>query len=174
MVIKKYPIIWNLNQLNPLISYMLNKGEVIIKKKSLGYLIFSFLIILTGCNEKDSDKLTRVYFQLVNTAEKSEETWMILDEKSLSAIDDAFTEIKWDPNTVPSMSRKEDLKVTLFWEDDNNLPELLREYSIWFNEDNTATILSNIKEKNFGNLDSEYTKVIKDLLLDTSDKVRAP
>ena len=153
---------------------MLNKGEVIIKKKSLGYLIFSFLIILSGCNEKDSDKLTRVYFQLVNTAESSEETWMILDEKSLSSIDDAFQEIKWIPNTVPSMSRKEDLKVTLFREADNNLPELLREYSIWFNEDNTATILSNIKEEKFGDLDSEYTKVIKDLILDTSDKIQAP
>ncbi|MDX1700414.1 MAG: hypothetical protein R3250_07335 [Melioribacteraceae bacterium] len=164
----------NLIKLNPLISYMLNKGEVIIKKKSLGYLIFSFLIILSGCNEKDSDKLTRVYFQLVNTAESSEETWMILDEKSLSSIDDAFQEIKWIPNTVPSMSRKEDLKVTLFREADNNLPELLREYSIWFNEDNTATILSNIKEEKFGDLDSEYTKVIKDLILDTSDKIQAP
>ena len=153
---------------------MLNKGEVIIKKKSLGYLIFSFLIILTGCNEKDSDKLTRVYFQLINTAENSEETWMILDEKSLSSIDDAFKEINWIPNSVPSMSRKEDLKVTLFREADNNLPELLSEYSIWFNEDNTATILSNIKEENFGDLDSEYTKVIKDLLLDTSDKIQAP
>lgn len=149
---------------------MLNKGEVIIKKKSLGYLIFSLLIILTGCNQTGSDKLTRVYFQLVN----SEETWMIIDEKSLSSIDDAFKEINWIPNSVPSMSRKEDLKVTLFREADNNLPELLSEYSIWFNEDNTATILSNIKEENFGNLDSEYTKVIKDLLLDTSDKIQAP
>lgn len=153
---------------------MLNKGEVIIKKKSLGYLIFSLLIILTGCNQTGSDKLTRVYFQLVNSTVNSEETWMILDEKSLSSIDDAFKEINWIPNSVPSMSRKEDLKVTLFREADNNLPELLSEYSIWFNEDNTATILSNIKEENFGDLDSEYTKVIKDLLLDTSDKVQAP
>ena len=153
---------------------MLNKGEVIIKKKSLGYLIFSLLIILTGCNQTGSDKLTRVYFQLVNSTANSEETWMILDEKSLSSIDDAFKEINWIPNTVPSMSRKEDLKVTLFREADNNLPELLSEYSIWFNEDNTATIQSNIKEENFGDLDSEYTKVIKDLLLDTSDKIQAP
>jgi hypothetical protein len=153
---------------------MLNKGEVIIKKKSLGYLIFSLLIILTGCNQTGSDKLTRVYFQLVNATVNSEETWMILDEKSLSSIDDAFKEIKWIPNTVPSMSRKKDLKVTLFREADNNLPELLSEYSIWFNEDNTATILSNIKEENFGDLNSENTKVIKDLLLDTSDKIQAP
>ncbi|MFC6039956.1 hypothetical protein ACFPYN_11040 [Paenisporosarcina macmurdoensis] len=171
---KKHPIIWNIFQLNPLNSYILNKGEVIIKKKYLGYLIFSFLIILTGCAEKDSKKLTRVYFQLVNTAENSEETWMILDEKSLSSLDDAFKEIKWEPNTVPSKSRKENLKVTLFWEYDNNLPELLKEYSIWFNEDNSATILSKTNEENFGDLDSEYAKVIKDLLLDTSDKKRAP
>jgi hypothetical protein len=99
---------------------------------------------------------------------------MILDEKSLSSIDDAFKEIKWEPNTVPSMSRKEDLKVTLFWEYDNNLPEFLKEYRIWFNEDNTATFLSKTNEEGFGDLDSENTKVIKDLLLDTSDKIRAP
>lgn len=99
---------------------------------------------------------------------------MILGEQSLSDIDQAFEDIEWEPNKIPSMSREEDVQVTLFLETDKNLPERLHEYKIWFNAENTATIVSEDEKEGIGYLAQEQTQLLKELLLDATDRIQAP
>ncbi|WP_257582362.1 hypothetical protein [Lederbergia panacisoli] len=69
------------------------------------------------------------------------------------------------------MTRKEDVKATLFFAFDKNMPERLFEYFIWFNVgDASATIID--REKNaLGTLDKEGSQTLKELLLVTKDQV---
>lgn len=62
------------------------------------------------------------------------------------------------------MDRKEDVKATLFFEFDKNMPERLVEYFIWFNQgDVTSTIIDRDKHA-YGHLDKEHTQKLKELL----------
>jgi hypothetical protein len=64
------------------------------------------------------------------------------------------------------MSRSEDLKTTLFLKYDENSPERLFEYQIWFNlVEDTTIILSNHEEEGYGTLDKENAKVLEAILL---------
>lgn len=148
---------------------------MVIKKSLIGFLVLSFILsCVVGCSNGGSPTLTRVYYEILNSEENTEGTWMIIDEQSLTDIDQAFKEIKWEPNTMPSMSREEDVKVTLFRETDKNLPERLDYYSIWFNADETATIISENESEGFGNLEKEQTQILKEYLLNTTDRTLAP
>ncbi|MGE6488560.1 hypothetical protein ACQKE5_09720 [Paenisporosarcina sp. NPDC076898] len=138
------------------------------------YIISLIMFVLVGCSNVVSPTLTRVYFEITNPDDKSEGTWMILDEQSLIDIDQAFKEIKWEPNKMPSMSREEDVQVTLWWETDKNMPERLYEYKIWFNADNTATINGGSEKEGLGHLTQEETQLLKEFLLNTTDRIQAP
>lgn len=138
------------------------------------FIISLMMFVLLGCSNAVSPTLTRVYFEITNPEAESKGTWMILDEQSLSDIDQAFKEINWEPNKMPSMFREEDVQVTLWWETDKNMPERLYEYRIWFNADNTATIIGESDKEGYGHLSQDQTLVLQELLLDTTDRIQAP
>ncbi|MEH7247426.1 hypothetical protein V7114_11665 [Neobacillus niacini] len=137
------------------------------------YLIIStvFLMFLIGCSNKGSkevnlNQLTRVDVEVVKSDESYEEAEMITDEESLEVVRKSFEQIKWEPNVEPKMARKEDVKATLFFEYDENMPERLFTYQIWFNQSNdTATIISNNEKEGFGTLDKENAKILENILL---------
>lgn len=139
------------------------------------FFIFSLMMfVLVGCGNVVSPTLTRVYFEITNSEDNAEGTWMILDEKSLTDIDQTFEEINWETNKMPSMSREEDVRVTLWWETDKNMPERLYEYKIWFNSDHTARIYGESKNEGLAHLAQEQTQLLKKHLLDTTDRIQAP
>jgi hypothetical protein len=120
-------------------------------------MIFSLMIFLStwlsACSEQESEKLTRVAVQVVDDQEMYMEEKMIQDEGTLNSIKNVFQKIKWDPNTVAEMARKEDVFITLFYLMEENMPERLYEYRIWFNGDGTVTIISNNENEGYGFLD---------------------
>ncbi|WP_342431772.1 hypothetical protein [Neobacillus sp. FSL H8-0543] len=128
-------------------------------------------MFLIGCtnkapNEFDFKQLTRVDVEVVKADDDSyEEAGMITDEETIDALRKAFEQIKWKPNVEPKMARKEDVKATLFFRYDENMPERLFEYQIWFNQSNdTATIISNNVKEGYGTLDKENAKTLENIL----------
>ncbi len=127
--------------------------------------------MLIGCINKDPEKvnlnqLTRVDVQVVKTDESYGETVTITDKKTVDNLKKVFKKVKWEPNIEPKIVRKEDVKATLFFEYDQNMPERLFEYEIWFNQDNnTAMIISNNEKEGFGTLDKNNAKKLKNILL---------
>ncbi|MEH7178053.1 hypothetical protein [Neobacillus vireti] len=64
------------------------------------------------------------------------------------------------------MARKEDVKATLFFKYDENMPERLFEYQIWFNQSNdTAMIISSNVKEGYGTLDKENAQALEKILL---------
>jgi hypothetical protein len=130
-------------------------------------MIFSLMIFLStwlsACSEQESEKLTRVAVQVVDDQEMYMEEKMIQDEGTLNSIKNVFQKIKWDPNTVAEMARKEDVFITLFYLMEENMPERLYEYRIWFNGDGTITIISNNENEGYGFLDD--TKALEKILV---------
>ncbi|KZO00492.1 hypothetical protein [Pseudobacillus badius] len=128
-------------------------------------------MLLIGCINKDPEKvnlnqLTRVDVQVVKTDESYGETVTITDKKTVDNLKKVFKKVKWEPNIEPKIVRKEDVKATLFFEYDQNMPERLFEYEIWFNQDNnTAMIISNNEKEGFGTLDKNNAKKLKNILL---------
>lgn len=129
------------------------------------------VMFLIGCinkapNEFDLNQLTRVDIEVVKPDESYEEAVMITDEETVDALRKAIKQIKWEPNVEPKMARKEDVKATLFFEYDENMPERLFEYQIWFNQSNdTATIISNNVQEGYGTLDKENAQALVNILL---------
>lgn len=132
-------------------------------------IIFTILAVLIGCSSKvpkeiDLKQLTRVDVQIL-TNENSDNEIIITEEEKIKVLREVYAKIDWEQNVKAKMSQKEDVIATLFFTFDNNMPERLVEYFIWFNQgDASATIID--REKNaYGTLDKENAKTIKDILL---------
>ncbi|MBM7621053.1 hypothetical protein JOC95_002926 [Bacillus tianshenii] len=133
------------------------------------YLLISLVtLFLIGCTDQVSDKkdlqmLSRVDVFPIVEGTKMEE-FIIVDEKELSSIREIFGQVQWSPDVEAEMERMEDFQLTLFYTYDENMPERLFEYKIWFNEDGTATIISDVARENFGGLDKDGAGELKEIL----------
>ncbi|MGM0890870.1 MAG: hypothetical protein ACQEW5_29085 [Bacillota bacterium] len=129
--------------------------------------LFVFMVLLVGCMGEEKRQLTRVDVQKIDTEGNYEDVVMIADSESIELLRQAFEQIKWDNNMVKmEMVRKPDIKATLFYTFDENMPEKLYEYKIWFNENaSTATIISNNENASYGELDKDNPKALKKIFL---------
>jgi uncharacterized lipoprotein YajG len=134
-------------------------------KKIISIISLFAIILLAACSGQEKGELTRVDVQKVDKEGNYEEVVMITDNESIELLNKAFKQIKWD-NRVVNMARKADVKATLFYTFDENMPERLVEYEIWFNKNaGTATIVSNDENKSYGELDKENTNILRKVLL---------
>ncbi|WNS75773.1 hypothetical protein RRV45_01610 [Bacillus sp. DTU_2020_1000418_1_SI_GHA_SEK_038] len=127
-------------------------------------LLFLFFLMLAGCSNQE-EQLTRVDAQKVNEEGKYEEEVIITDKEMIDLLKNSFKEVKWEPNTKAEMSRNEDVLATLFYTFDKNMPERLYEYRIWFNSNDSTTIISNHEKEGYGTLDGKNSKIIKNVFL---------
>lgn len=75
---------------------------------------------------------------------------------------------KWK---ISLLTRKEDVKVTLFFQIDKNMPEKLVEYLIWFNQSNeTATVIAK-NENSYGTVNKENTQTLKEIVLNNNNNI---
>ncbi|MFJ7662292.1 hypothetical protein ACIQXW_07815 [Lysinibacillus sp. NPDC097162] len=132
---------------------------------------FIFVMLLIGCinkvpNKFDLKQLTRIDIEEVKADGSYGESVMITEEKTMEIIRKIFKQIKWEPNVEFKMAREKDVKATLFYKYDENMPERLFEYQIWFDQNNdTATIISNNEKEGYGNLDKENAQALENILL---------
>jgi len=131
-------------------------------------LISLVTLFLLGCTDQVSDKkdlhmLSRVDVFPIVEGTKMEE-FILMDENELSSIREIFEQVQWTPNVEAEMERMEDFQLTLFYTYNENMPERLFEYKIWFNEDGTATIISDVARENFGELDKDASEELKEIL----------
>lgn len=127
------------------------------------------LITLIGCSnevpeEFDLNQLTRVDVQIF-TGENSDNETIMTEEENIKALRGLFAKIEWEQNVKSEMARKEDVKATLFFTTDKNMPERLFDFFIWFNQGvASATIID--REKNaLGTLDKEDAQKLKNILV---------
>lgn len=118
-----------------------------------------FILSLVGCTTEKKGELTRIDVFITN-----QDDTHIQDKDTLALTENALEQVKWKPDIKPSMAREADAKATLFYTFDENMPERLYEYEIWFNENaGTATIISNNEKEGYGELDKDNTKIIKNI-----------
>jgi hypothetical protein len=128
--------------------------------------LFVFMTLLVGCMGEEKGQLTRVDVQKINPDGDYGDVVMITDNESIELLRTAFEKVNWEPDIVPNMARKADVKATLFFEFDKNMPERLSEYEIWFNKNaDTATIISNNEKEGYGELDKDNAGILKSELL---------
>ena len=135
-----------------------------MRTKKLIYLFFStlFVFVLTGCggDEINLDGLTRVDLEMVQADGTYQDTGMITDEKTLKKLQKILKQVKWQPDMEAKLTRSEDIKATLFFTEDKDMPERLFEYRIWFNEsDQTAMIISSHENEGHGTLETDAEKL---------------
>lgn len=127
--------------------------------------LFVFMVLLVGCIGEEKGQLSRVDVQKIDTEGKYEDVVMITDRESIELLRQSFEQIKWD-NKVVKVARKPDVEATLFYTFDENKPERLYEYEIWFNESaGTATIISNNENESYGELDKDNAQALKNNFL---------
>ncbi|MED4697185.1 hypothetical protein [Peribacillus frigoritolerans] len=127
--------------------------------------LFVFMVLLVGCIGEEKGQLSRIDVQKIDTEGKYEDVVMITDRESIELLRQAFEQIKWDDKVV-KMARKPDVEATLFYTFDENKPERLYEYEIWFNESSgTATIISNNENESYGELDKDNAQALKNNFL---------
>jgi hypothetical protein len=132
-----------------------------MKIKCLSFL-FIFTILLVACSKEN---LTRVDVQKVNKEGDYEATLTIINKETIDLLQNSFEKVNWDPNTKVEMARREDILATLFYTFDEDQPERLYEYRIWFNGKGTATIISNNEKEGYGILDKDNAEKLKKGLL---------
>lgn len=136
--------------------------------KRIYLLICLVTLFLIGCTDQVSDKkdlhmLSRVDVVPIEEGTKMEE-FIVVDEKELSSIREIFGQVQWSPGVESEMERMEDFQLKLFYIYDEDMPERMFEYKIWFNKDETATLISNVARENFGELDKDGAEELKEIL----------
>ncbi|MFJ7994836.1 hypothetical protein ACIQY5_22200 [Peribacillus frigoritolerans] len=127
--------------------------------------LFVFMVLLVGCIGEEKGQLSRVDVQKIDTEGKYEDVVMITDRESIELLRQAFEQIKWEDKVV-KMARKPDVEATLFYTFDENKPERLYEYEIWFNESSgTATIINNNENESYGELEKDNAQALKNNFL---------
>lgn len=122
--------------------------------------LFVFIIMLVGCMGQKEGQLTRVDAQRINSDGNYGEIVMITDKTSIEIIRTVLKSVKWEPNTEAKMSRKADVRATLFFEFDENMPERLVEYQIWLNKE-IVTIISDNPKEGYSEMDKESLGILK-------------
>lgn len=136
---------------------------------------FIFIIFIYGCNNannnvsfetsgQDLNQLLKVDVQKLNLDSSNSKYVTITDKENLILLGKIFGEIEWHRNIEVEMERREDYTISLFYElDKSGNPKVIVEYLIWFNTDETATII--LKDGTYGTLDKENVQVLKEILL---------
>ena len=122
------------------------------------------ITLLVACSSKET-YLTRIDVQLVNQDESLQEESMIIDIVTLDSIESLFQEIEWDKEIQEENARKEDILLTVFYSEDENYKETLHLYRLWFETDNTITIIRSDNKEPYGKLNEENSIKLKNLLL---------
>lgn len=123
-----------------------------------------FIFTLFGCNNIP-ENLTRVDYKHIQAGGTHSDTEMVTDKKTLGKIERIFNKIKWKENVEVKKVRREDIKVTLFYEEEENMPEKLYEYDIWFhNEINKAVLIGDNDKQSYGMLNKELSLELQELL----------
>jgi len=125
-------------------------------------LIFiSILLFLMGCsNNENEGQLTRVDVFEVTEGGDYEDEMIIANQDSIEVLWQVFDQIEWEQNVKAEMSRIEDIKTVLFMEVDENMPERLVEYYIWFEGNGTSTFIDR-DTNSLGKLNEEGTDILK-------------
>lgn len=119
------------------------------------------IVLLVSCTDNETiEKLTRVDVFHVTADGNYADEIIIADPNSVAELSQTFDRIEWERNVKVEMSRKEDIKVVLFLEDDVNMPERIEKYRIWFEVNGTSTI---IEGDSYGRLDEVGTSILKDV-----------
>ncbi|MDX8360414.1 hypothetical protein [Cytobacillus sp. IB215316] len=144
-------------------------------KKIMNLSIYCTLVLLFGCtnpipkgqhNDLNINLLTRVDVQRPTShGSYEDEVMMVTNNESIQVIRNVFKNIKWERNVDTKISRHEDVKATFFYTYDENMPELLTDYYIWFDELNQTAIVIEEAESSLGTIDEEHTLLLKELLL---------
>lgn len=133
-------------------------------KKFRGMILVGLLgIILSACSDKE-DKLTRIDVQKVNEEGNYEDIQIIADKEKINFVEKSLDNVRWEPQTEVNLLKKEDALVTAFYTYDENMPERLNEYKIWFEENDTVTIISNKEDEGYGRLDKENAQNFQNIL----------
>lgn len=129
-------------------------------------LISVFAFLLTACSGQNEGELTRVDVQIIDAkGEYKEDVTIITNNEIIELLNQTFQLIKWE-NKVSDMVRKPNAKLTFFYTFDENMPERLVDYEIWFDEkNNTTTIINYDKDKTYGKLNKEDARKLKQILL---------
>jgi hypothetical protein len=143
-----------------------------MKKISASICIFIFTL-LVSCSTQDpvlkKGELTRIDVQRLFPFETYGEASMITKPESIELLKEVFDSVKWEPNTDVKLSRGPDVKATLFYLYDKNMPERLYEYRIWFNKE-MATIISDSRKEGYGELDKDHSAILKAEMLSILEK----
>lgn len=123
-------------------------------------LLILILFILVACSSESDVEITRIDVQKNDAEGRYEELEMITDNKRIELLQSYFDKIKWQPKERVQMVRKEDVLLTLFLKLEENMPERLYEYRIWFNKD-SAEIISNKENEGYGTLDGKAAGKLK-------------
>ncbi|MUK88279.1 hypothetical protein GMD78_07735 [Ornithinibacillus sp. L9] len=135
-------------------------GKENFLRKTILWIPILSLFIVSGCanNEMDWNDLTRLDVQV------GEEDLIITGSETVHEVRKIFSSIKWEENVPTVINGNEDIKVTLFFQFDKNMPERLVEYLIWFDQQDQLAIVKNNDENLYGVL--ENVNLLKHLLLE--------
>lgn len=145
-------------------------GKLRWRKLRKVYSVISLGIILlaigaTAACSIQKDDLTRIDAEvriIKDNKQVDTKVFTTTNKKTIKKLDKLFAKVVWTQSPKFKMARSEDAIVTFFYQTDNNKPEELVEYHVWYNQkDDGATIISGSQEDKVGTLDKEFINKIK-------------
>lgn len=143
-----------------------NLGEHSLQKRLLYLLISLTVLFLIGCSDDEPkefnlDQLTRVDIQEITP--KSDNEFVIMEEKDLDVIREAFEDVEWEPNTMVDIQGERMVEATFFYTYEENVPERLFVYEIYLMKNGSISLQSEKGEEGYGELSTKHAESLKTL-----------
>ncbi|WP_397539262.1 hypothetical protein [Rummeliibacillus pycnus] len=133
-------------------------GEELKLKLFICILFFSLLVGCTAENQEPLWEITRVDVQ---KDASNKEVVVITETETMELLKSYFEKISWE-NAKSDMARKHDVNIILTIDFDKK--KISKEYNIWFNKDNSATVIDYNDHKT-GRLNKKDAKGFKEILI---------
>jgi hypothetical protein len=135
-----------------------------LQQRLVYFLISLTALFLIGCSDEEPkefnlDQITRVDIQEITP--KSENEFVIMEEKDLDIIRETFKEVEWEPNTMVDIQGERTVEATFFYTYEENMPERLSVYEVYLMKNGSISLQSEKGEEGYGELSKEHAESLK-------------
>jgi hypothetical protein len=145
-----------------------------LQQRLVYFLISLTALFLIGCSDEEPmefnlDQLTRVDIQEITP--KSENEFVITEEKDLDIIRETFKEVEWEQNTMVDIQGERTVEATFFYTYEENMPERLSVYEVYLIKNGSISLQSEKGEEGYGELSKEHAESLKTLFFRNKSRI---
>ncbi|WNS78269.1 hypothetical protein RRU94_07355 [Domibacillus sp. DTU_2020_1001157_1_SI_ALB_TIR_016] len=136
-------------------------GNSVVQEKLIPLVMIVIILLIIGHAIEDQKKFDLNQLARVEVRElyvKTENGFVITEEKDFDVIREAFEKFEWEPNTKMDIQGERTVEATFFYTYEENMPEPLSMCKVYLMKEGSISFQSEKEEEGYGELSKEHAE----------------